>query len=70
MLALAIFRVSKPHGRRSLLSGRTLVAHISPQAAGFGLARSRSQHGHGGIVGVDFASRQNMLAQGIDQRIE
>ena len=70
VFALAVFRVSKPHGRRGLFAGWAFIAHIGPQAAGLGLARSRRQHRHGCIAGMNLASRQDMLAQRIHQRVE
>src|SRR5580692_1915479 len=44
MLTTTIRRVGKPHRCRRVVTGRTIIPHIGPQAPGLGLAVARSQH--------------------------
>src|SRR5271170_7620402 len=52
MLALAILRVCEPNRWRSVFAGRPVIANISPEPAGLGLATTRCKHRHRRIVGV------------------
>ncbi len=42
MLTTTIRRVGKPHRCRCVVTGRTIIPHIGPQASGLGLAIARS----------------------------
>src|SRR5215472_6278995 len=68
MFALPIFRVCKPYSGSSRFAGRPVVAHIGPESAGFGLAVTGRKHGDRSIVGVQLATSENMLLDGIHQR--
>ena len=68
MFALAIWRVGEPHGRRGVFTGRSFVAHISPEAACSGLAVARGEHWNRRVIGMDLRRRQYMPAQRINQR--
>ena len=70
MLTLAILRVREPDSRRSISTRGPVIAHISPQPAGLGLAAARRKHRHRRIVGVELGSGQHMLRNRIDQRSE
>src|ERR1039458_3040161 len=70
MLALAIFRVREPDGRRSIFSRGPVIAHIGPKPARFGLATARCKYRHRRIVGVKLGSSEHMLLNRIDQRSE
>src|ERR1700692_2634517 len=52
MFALAVFRVSEPHGWSSGITCRTIIAYVGPQSAGLGLAVAGSKHWNRRIVGV------------------
>lgn len=67
MFALAIRRVGKPHGWRGVFARCPFITHVCPQAAGLGLAVTRSEHRNRCIVGMNLACRENMLAQSLDQ---
>ena len=70
MFALAILRVCEPYCGCSLFAGRSVIAHIGPEAAGFGLAVARREHRHGRIVGVQLAAGQNMLLNRVYERVK
>src|SRR6266567_5331839 len=70
MLALAIFRVREPHGRRGIFAGRSVVTDISPETSSLGLAAARREHRHRRIVGVQLGTGKHMLLNRIDQRSE
>jgi hypothetical protein len=70
VLALAVRRVSKPHGRRSTVARGTIVANISPQAPRLGLAVARRQHRHRRVVRVQLASFHHVAMQRFDQRFD
>src|ERR1019366_1447022 len=63
MLALAVRRISKPDSRRSLVACRTVVANISPEAAGLGLARPRRHHRHRSVVAMKLVRVEHIAAQ-------
>src|SRR5579883_713405 len=68
MFSSAVFRIGKPDCRSSLLACRPVVANISPEPPGLGLAVAGREHRHGCVVGVELASGEDMLADGLDQR--
>jgi len=70
MLALAIFRVREPDGRRGIFTRGPVIAHVGPESPGLGLAASRRKHRHRRIVGVKLGSGKHMLLNRIDQRSE
>ena len=70
VLALAIFRVREPDSRRGIFARGSVVAHISPETPGLGLAAARRKHRHRRIVGVKLGSGEHMLLNRIDQRSE
>ena len=67
MFALAIFRVSEPHGWSGLHASGAIVANIGPEHAGPGLAVAGSKHRNRRIIGMYLRCCQNMLADFIDQ---
>src|ERR1019366_6201985 len=70
MLALAIFRVREPDGRRGIFPRGPVVTDISPETSSLGLAAARRKHRHRRIVGVKLGSCKHMLLNRIDQRSE
>ena len=68
MLILAIFRVCKPGGGRSVFSGRPIVAHVGPETARFGPAVAGSKYRNRCVIGMDLRSCQHMLANRLGQR--
>ena len=70
MFPLAIRRVRKPYGWRSLFTSRPVVANVCPEAARLGLAVAGSKNGHGRVVGVQLAAGENMLLNRVDKRTE
>ena len=69
-LAFAILRVREPNRRRYIFTCWPVVAHISPETAGLGLAAARRKHRHRCIVCVKLGSCKHMLPNRIDQRSE
>jgi hypothetical protein len=67
MFALAIWRVGEPHGRRGVFTGRSFVAHISPEAACLGLSVAGSEHRNRRIVGMNLRRGENVFTQRLDQ---
>ena len=67
MLALTVWRVDEPNGRRSRVCGRATIANLGPQPAGLGPAQSWREHRHGSVVRVQLASGEYVLAHGINQ---
>ena len=70
MFTLAIFRVGEPDSGRGLFARRPVVAHISPETSGLGLAVAGREHRHRRIVGMQLAAGEHMLLNRIDQRGE
>src|ERR1017187_7547506 len=70
MLALAIFRVREPDGRRGIFPRGPVVTDISPETSSLGLAAARRKHRHRRIVGVKLETGEHMLLHRIDQRSE
>src|SRR6266702_5864257 len=70
MLALAILRVCEPDSRRGIFARRPVVAHISPETPGLGLATASRKHRHRRVVGVKLGSAEHMPLNSIDQRSE
>jgi len=62
MLALAIRRVGEPNGWSGVFTGRSFIAHISPEAASPGLSVTRSEYRNRRIIGMNLRRRQDMLA--------
>src|SRR5665213_960671 len=69
-LALTIRRITKPHRRWIGTAGGSVIAHIGPKSSGAGLAGTGSQNADRGVVGVQLVGAQNVIAQGIDQRLD
>src|SRR5262249_31590849 len=70
VLAFAVGRVLVEYRRRRRPSMRSLIAQVHPEAAGLGLALTRSEHWKRGVVGVDHASRHHVLAHLFGQRLQ
>src|SRR6266481_7108738 len=70
MIALAIWRVTKPNGRRSRIVSWTAIAHVSPKASEFSLALSRCQHWNRRVIGVQLVRVQYMATHSLDQRFQ
>ncbi|KVM94381.1 hypothetical protein WT07_28165 [Burkholderia stagnalis] len=68
--ALAVRRIGKLDGRRSGIAGRPIVAHIYPQASGFGLAVPWREHRHGSIVGMELRRRYDVATQCVDEWLQ
>ena len=52
MFSLTILCVGEPDSWRHITARWSIVAHIGPEARGFGLACARSQHWNGRVIGV------------------
>jgi hypothetical protein len=70
MVAPSIGRVGEPHCRSSRIAAWPVIADVGPEPAGLGLAVTRSEYGHGSIVGVQLAGRHHVLTHRLDQRSE
>src|SRR5690242_15080144 len=70
MFSSAVFRISKPDSRSLLLACRSVVANIGPEPSGLGLAVAGREHWYGRVVGMELAAGKDMLADGLNQRIE
>jgi hypothetical protein len=68
--SLAVGRVGEPDGRSIGRTGWPVVANIGPEPPGFGLAGAGRKHRDRGVVGVQLACRENMIAHGLNQRRE
>jgi hypothetical protein len=68
MFSLAVFGISKPHGRGGGLCRGPIIAHIGPEAAGLGPAVAGCKYRNWRVVAVDLRSSQDMLPDLIDQR--
>ena len=68
MLALAVGRVEEQRRRRSRAGERPLVADISPQPPGFGLAGARRQYRHRRVVDMQRVRVHHLGGQCVDQR--
>src|SRR5450755_2886055 len=58
-LALAILRVREPDGGCSIFARGPVIADISPETSGLGLAAARRKHRHRRIVGVQLGSGED-----------
>ena len=67
MLAFAIRAVAVQHRRRCGAGKRAIVAHITPQATGFGAAAARIQDRHRGVVGEDAVCGHHMRTHCVHQ---
>src|SRR5262249_1828738 len=70
MLRLAIWRVSKPHGRRFAAARWPIVTNISPQTSGLGFPVSRSQYRNRYVVRVDFRRIQYVFSNCVHQWLQ
>ena len=70
VLALAVGRVEEQSGGRPRAGERPLVADVSPQPPGFGLAGARRQYRDRGVVDVQVVAGEDVGGQGIDQWLE
>src|ERR1700739_1658608 len=68
MFSSAVFRISEPDRGSSLFARRPVVAYIGPEPSGLGLAVAGREHGHRSIVGMELATGEDMLADGVNQR--
>src|ERR1035437_1229250 len=62
MLALAVRRVSEPHGRSSCICGWPVIPHIGPEPSDPGLAVAWGEHRDWRVVGVQLAGRHHVTA--------
>jgi hypothetical protein len=70
MLALAVGGIEEQGGRRPRAGKRPLVTHISPQPAGLGLAGTRRQDRHRGVVDVQGVTGEDVGGEDVDQRLQ
>jgi len=70
MLAFAVGRVAEQGGRRPRAGEWPLVAYISPQPAGLGLAGPRRQNRHRCIVNMKSVAGQHVGRKGVNQRLQ
>ena len=68
MFSLAVWREAEPHGGCSCIAGWPVIADISPEPPGLGLAVARRKHWHRRIVGVQLAGGHDMVANRFNQR--
>jgi hypothetical protein len=66
MLACAIARIEERSCRRLRPRKRPVIAHVSPQPAGAGLALGQDRHGR--VVGMDALGSEDVPPNGFDQR--
>lgn len=69
-LATALRRVAEEYRRRLTAAGRTIVAHVGPEAARLGAAAARIEHRHRGVIGVELARRRHVARERCDERID
>jgi hypothetical protein len=70
MRALAIGRVEEQRGGGPRTGKRPLIADVSPQSAGLGLAGARRQDRNRGVVDVQIVAGQDVGSEGIDKRLQ
>ena len=70
VLTLAVGRVAIKDGRWRRTAVRALIAQIDPLSAGLGPARTRSQHRHRRVVGMDHTADHDMLGDQLTQRAQ
>jgi len=70
MHALAIGRVAVERRRRYVRTPGPLVAYDDPEPSGLGLAETRGEHRHGGVVGVQRGASADVAADRLGQRRE
>src|SRR6185503_17193347 len=70
MFSPAVFRIGEPDSGRSLFACRPVVAHICPEPSCLGLAVAGREHRHRRVVGMELATGEDMLADGVNQRSE
>ncbi len=68
MFALAIRRVSEPHGRCRFVSSRTVIANVCPQTARLCLTVARFEYRDRHIVAMQFLRTQYVTLQCFHQR--
>src|SRR5579864_8681127 len=62
MFASAVFRIGEPDSGGSLFTCRPVIANISPEPSGLGLAVAGREHRYRRIVGMKLAAGEDMLA--------
>ena len=67
VLALAIWRVGEPYGRRGPIARRPVIANIGPEPSGLGLAVAGREYRHWCVVGMQLAGSHDMIANRFDQ---
>jgi len=70
VFSLAVRRIGEPHRRRGVITCRAVVANIGPEAAGLGLARSRSEHRKRRIVSVQLVCVEHVATQHFGHRLK
>jgi hypothetical protein len=70
MLTFAVGRVEEQGGGWPRAGEWPLAAHIGPQSAGLGLAGTRRQHRHWGVVDMQGIADQDVGGEGVDQRFQ
>src|SRR5579864_878950 len=62
MFSTAIRRVAEPYRGCRLISRRSIIPNVGPEASCFGLALTRSQHRHRRFIGVQLACSHHITA--------
>ena len=70
MLTFAVGLIEEQGRRLPRTSERPLIANVSPQPAGLGLAGARRQHRHRGVVNMQSVAGQDVGREGVDQRLQ
>lgn len=70
MLALAIRGIGKPNGRRIGATGRSIIAHVAPQAPLPRRSSARTEHRHRSIVAMNFVALEGVIRNSCHERIE
>ena len=68
MLTFAVRAVAIQHRGWRCAAERAVVAHVAPQAAGFGRATAGIQHRHRGVIGVHPLRRHHVRTERVHQR--
>ncbi len=66
-LTVSIGRVSEPHCGRGRIARRPIIANIGPESSGLGLAVAGLEHRDRGVVSMQLACRQNVIAYSFNQ---
>ena len=70
VLALAVWRVGEPHGRRGWISRWPIVANVGPEPSGLRPAVAWREHRDRSVVGVQLGCGHDVNANCFDQRIQ